>query len=121
MSVAQSLWFILQNFPIYPTLGILTYLVVNDVYKSIKGAYSGPLAAFPGPDIAAMTGWYKTYIEVYQKWSWTVHLRMLHKIYGETPQPISAENTALTLHRTCGSRWTERGTNILQDQVLAKR
>lgn len=97
MSLPQTLWFIARNFPIYPTLGILTYLLFNGIYKSIKGAYSGPLSAFPGPHFAAMTGWYKAYIELYQKRSWTAHLRELHKVYGEAPLSISAENIALTL------------------------
>lgn len=97
MSLPETLSFIARNFPIYPTLGILTYIVFNGVYKSIKGAYSGPLATFPGPDFAAMTGWYKTYIELYQKRSWTAHLRELHKVYGETPLPIAGENIDLTL------------------------
>ncbi|KFZ13430.1 hypothetical protein V502_06619 [Pseudogymnoascus sp. VKM F-4520 (FW-2644)] len=97
MSLPETLWFIARNFPIYPTLGILTYIVFNGIYKSIKGAYSGPLAAFPGPDFAAMTGWYKAYIELYQKRSWTAHLRELHKVYGEAPIPIAAEYIALTL------------------------
>lgn len=97
MSLPETLWFIARNFPIYPTLGILTYVLFNGIYKSIKGAYSGPLSAFPGPDFAAMTVWYKTYIELYQKRSWTTHLRELHKIYGEAPLPIAAGDIALTL------------------------
>lgn len=121
MSLPETLWFIARNFPFYPTLGILTYIVFNGIYKSIKGAYSGPLAAFPGPDFAAMTGWYKAYIELYQKRSWTAHLRELHKVYGEAPMPIAAEDIALICHRTCGSRRTKRGTNILPRLVWAKR
>jgi hypothetical protein len=89
MSLPQTLWFIARNFPIYPTLGILTYLIINGIYKSFKGAYSGPLAAFPGPDGAAMTSWYKAYIELYRGRSWTEHLRELHKVYGEAPSTLA--------------------------------
>lgn len=85
MGAVHPLWAIVQNFPIYPALGVLTYFVLNSVYKSVTNSYKGPLAEFPGPRIAALTGWYKAWIEVYQKKSWTTHLRELHKVYGEIP------------------------------------
>ncbi|KFY08259.1 hypothetical protein V492_06393 [Pseudogymnoascus sp. VKM F-4246] len=99
MSLSTTLSFLARNFPIYPALGILTYLLCNGIYKALKGAYSGPLSAFPGPDGAALTRWYKTYIELYKKTSWTAHLRELHKVYGEALLLMlrAAEGISLTL------------------------
>ena len=42
-----------------------------------------PLRAFPGPKLAALTLWYKTYYDIIQDGMWSEHIEGLHKIYGE--------------------------------------
>lgn len=43
------------------------------------------LSPFPGPKLAAITGWYETYFEVLKKGGgqFTFEIMRLHKIYGQ--------------------------------------
>ena len=42
-----------------------------------------PLAKFPGPRLAKVTGWYRTYHEIFKGGNLIVELRRLHSIYGK--------------------------------------
>lgn len=46
--------------------------------------YLHPLAAIPGPTLAALTGWYETYFELFHKGGgqFTFHIKDLHNKYG---------------------------------------
>lgn len=41
-----------------------------------------PLAAFPGPKLAALTNWYEFYYDVIQQGQFTFKIQELHKKYG---------------------------------------
>jgi len=109
MSALDILWPVIRNFTIYPVLGVLTYVVLNDAYKAVDDAYCGPLAAFPGPKMAALTRWYATWVEVVRGTSWTAHLRELHGIYGGLVCQRRARERGLIGARTCGAGWPEGG------------
>ena len=54
-----------------------------------------PIAKFPGPKLAALTGWYECYYDVVLNGKFTFHIQDLHKIYGrisfliETPATLT--------------------------------
>lgn len=48
----------------------------------IFNLYFHPLRKYPGPLCAAATTWWRTYIEVFKKESWTDALVRLHERYG---------------------------------------
>jgi hypothetical protein len=102
MSALDILWLVIRNFPVYPVLGVLTYVVLNDAYR-------GPLAAFPRPKMAALTRWYATWVEVVRGTSWTAHLRELHGVYGGLVCQRRASERRLIGARTCGAGWPEGG------------
>jgi len=54
------------------------YFVGLCVYR----LYLSPLAAFPGPKLAALSNWYEFYYDVILQGSFTFHIRELHKQYG---------------------------------------
>lgn len=44
--------------------------------------YLHPLAAFPGPRLAAITSWYEAYFEIVLKGQYSRHISKLHDQYG---------------------------------------
>ncbi|KAH8807218.1 cytochrome P450 [Xylogone sp. PMI_703] len=48
----------------------------------IAVAAAGPLAKFPGPKLAAMTGWYETYYDCFKKGRYWVEIEKMHQKYG---------------------------------------
>ena len=53
------------------------------IFQGINRLYFHPLAAFPGPPIAAITGYYKAYIDVVAQNTFVHNLERLHAIYGK--------------------------------------
>lgn len=47
--------------------------------------YFGPLASFPGPKLAALTGWYETYFDCFKRGSYWVEIERMHEQYGSLP------------------------------------
>ena len=43
-----------------------------------------PLAQFPGPKLAALTGWYETYYDCLLLGKFSNHIDQLHQTYGKT-------------------------------------
>lgn len=62
----------------------VSYLVGLAVYR----LYLSPIAKFPGPKLAALTGWYECYYDVFLNGKFIFHIQDLHKIYG-WPSPSS--------------------------------
>jgi hypothetical protein len=48
--------------------------------------YLGPLAGFPGPRLAALTGWYETYFECWMRGRYWVEIEKMHEKYGSAPR-----------------------------------
>lgn len=66
-------------------LGLAGGLGLAVAYAAVLAAYRlwfHPLAAFPGPVLAAATGWYETYYDIYRRGKVIEQLELLHKIYG---------------------------------------
>ncbi|KAK0436273.1 cytochrome P450 [Armillaria borealis] len=56
----------------------LSYVFYLAVYRLLLH----PLKSFPGPRLAALTGWYQTYYEVFCDGLFVQKLEELHKLYG---------------------------------------
>ena len=62
----------------------LCYIFGLAVYR----LYFSPIANFPGPKLAALTGWYECYYDVYLDGKFMFHIQDLHKKYGRTSSPF---------------------------------
>jgi len=51
-----------------------------------------PLAHFPGPKLAGISGLYKFYFSVLKSGSFHLELQRLHKTYGPLPPPFPLKN-----------------------------
>lgn len=49
--------------------------------------YFHRLSSFPGPRLAALTGWYRAYYDLIQGGAMVKQLKALHEIYGEHGTP----------------------------------
>lgn len=54
------------------------YLIVLVVYR----LYFSPLSHFPGSKLAAATGWYETYLDVFKGGQFIFQLEKWHQKYG---------------------------------------
>ncbi|KAI0169405.1 putative flavonoid 3-hydroxylase [Hypoxylon sp. FL1284] len=61
-------------------LGLVLYPFLLGLYR----IYFHPLAKFPGPKIAAATGWYETYVDIFSrpKGNFMEEISRMHDIYG---------------------------------------
>ena len=70
----------------------LLYLLIGGVYR----LYFHPLAKFPGPKLAALTGWYEFYHDIIHRGCFIWKLQELHDRYGthlmRLPQEPGASN-----------------------------
>lgn len=77
----------------------IAYLVAGGIYR----LYFHPLAKFPGPKIAALTGWYECYHDLFRHGMFIWKLRELHDQYGKwncsypfrSPPPLCRVNRAM--------------------------
>lgn len=61
-------------------LVFLVYLLVLVVYR----LYLSPLACFPGSKLAAATGWYEAYLDVFKGGQFIFQLEKWHQQYGRS-------------------------------------
>lgn len=59
--------------------------------------YLDPLARFPGPRLAALTGWYEMYFDCIKAGRYWVEIEKMHKQYGKLPPSNSLEFKTSTL------------------------
>lgn len=71
----------------YGLAAYAVYIVALAVYR----LYFSPLAAFPGPKLAALTNWYEFYYDVICEGRFTWQIQDLHKKHGK---PHSITSTA---------------------------
>ena len=79
----------LQSIPATPRivascLGVyVAYLFILAFYR----LYLSPIAHFPGSKIAAVSGWYETYLDVFKGGQFTFQIQRWHEEFGpHTPQ-----------------------------------
>lgn len=58
-------------------------VVISATYIALWRLYRHPLVQFPGPKLAALTGWYTTYYDLLKGGSMVEQLEVLHRRYGE--------------------------------------
>lgn len=68
----------------WPVLAAIPFLWIflNGIYR----LYFHPLAKFPGPKLAALTLWYETYYDVWQRGKYVYKIEEMHKKYGINPR-----------------------------------
>ncbi len=91
----------------------LSYVLYLAVYRLLFH----PLKSFPGPRLAALTGWYQTYYEVFCDGLFVQKLEELHKIYGTSPQASTSVYLLMQL-RTSRSHKSKRG-KFLTNAILS--
>lgn len=57
---------------------VLTYWGYIAIYR----LYFSPLARFPGPKLAAISGWYEFYFDYWKQGKYIFEIERLHQVYG---------------------------------------
>lgn len=52
------------------------------VYLAIHRLFLSPLVKFPGPKLAALSGWYEAYYDIVLRGQYEFHVAKLHEQYG---------------------------------------
>lgn len=63
-------------------LAIAALVVVYNVALVVYRLFFHPLAKFPGPKLAAASGWYEFYHDIWHRGHFIWHIRDLHDQYG---------------------------------------
>jgi len=63
-------------------LSLLGVLLLVGCGVAAYRLFLGPLAHFPGPKLAALTGWYETYFDCVKKGRYWVEIERMHQKYG---------------------------------------
>lgn len=63
------------------TTAVLVWLSSLIIYR----LYLSPLSQFPGPKLAALTGWYEAYFDLLKRGRYWVEIERMHEIYGIPP------------------------------------
>ncbi|XDG03563.1 hypothetical protein ABKA04_003178 [Annulohypoxylon sp. FPYF3050] len=78
-------WMALQDYDNFPIRVVATLLLAQVVWFAALVTYRlyfSPLARFPGPRIAAATGWYEFYYQVWCNGKYIFEIEKMHKKYG---------------------------------------
>lgn len=68
---------------IYVVLNFSALALLYMIYLAIYRLYFSPLAAFPGPKIAAATGLYEFYYDWWLSGQYIFEVEKMHKKYGK--------------------------------------
>lgn len=86
----------------YVTL-LATFILVSSVYGLALAIYRltfHPLAKFPGPKIAAATGWYEFYYDVIKRGQYVFEIEKMHQVYGKS-QPFEFDTETMGSIEEC--------------------
>lgn len=64
---------------------LVAALVLYLAAGAVRRLYLSPIAAFPGPRLAALTFWYEFYYDVVRKGRYTWEIQRMHDQYGRLP------------------------------------
>ncbi|KAL2072092.1 hypothetical protein VTL71DRAFT_11435 [Oculimacula yallundae] len=64
------------------TLALFYGSIIYSIALTFNRLILSPLAAFPGPKLAALTNWYEFYYDVILQGKFTIKIQELHKKYG---------------------------------------
>src|SRR6187402_3443933 len=68
----------LMNLSVLSSILLLIYVITVGLYR----LYWSPLAAYPGPKLAALSNWYEFYYDVILQGKFTSKIQDLHRQYG---------------------------------------
>jgi hypothetical protein len=57
--------------------------IIRFLYLVVWRLFFSPLAKFPGPKLAAATGWYEFYFDYFHNGTYIFEIERLHNVYGE--------------------------------------
>lgn len=61
---------------------IICAFILYKIYLVVWRLYFSPLSKFPGPTLAAATGWYEFYFDYWKNGKYIFEIERLHKIHG---------------------------------------
>lgn len=65
----------------------ITFIILGAILAAcgvaVYSFFLSPLARFPGPKLAALTGWYETYFDCFRKGRYWIEIEDMHKKYGK--------------------------------------
>lgn len=100
------------NLQALPLLAALTaFFVVYLISVAIHRLYFHPLAKFPGPKLAALTGWYETYFDVLAGiglYIWEIE--KMHEKYGTCHMSLNRPTDFLTSPHRANRSYQSLGT-----------
>jgi hypothetical protein len=73
---------ILQTSTIALLTGLTTACIAYLTYIILERLFLSPLASFPGPKMAAATGWYEFYFDYFRNGAYIFEIERLHRVYG---------------------------------------
>ena len=69
---------IASELAVYMLFTLASYFTFTLLYR----LYLSPIAKFPGSKLTAATGWYETYLDVFEGGQFTFKIEKWHKQYG---------------------------------------
>ncbi|KAH8600962.1 cytochrome P450 [Bisporella sp. PMI_857] len=78
MAVSSLLHELSSHWVLTLILGTITWFSWDVAYR----LFLSPLAKFPGPKLAALTGWYETYFDCIKRGRFWVEIEKMHEQYG---------------------------------------
>ena len=72
-----------DSLPVRVTATLVLAQCIYFVFLVIYRLYFSPLSKFPGPKIAAATGWYEFYYQCWLNGKYIFEIEKMHKKYGK--------------------------------------
>ncbi|KAK4675698.1 hypothetical protein QC764_0080780 [Podospora pseudoanserina] len=97
---------------------------------SLSRLYLSPLSRFPGPNLAALTGWYEFYYDIIKDGQFCLKVQKLHEEYGPiiriNPLELHASDPVLfsqiyssgVKHRIEKYAWSQQGLRLIDNSHI---